>query len=194
MLQRILILQGHPDAAGGHLNHALAAAYREGAEQAGHLVQEIRLAELDFPLLRDPAQYHDPAVPDDIREAQRAIEAATHIVLFYPLWLGDMPALVKGFLEQVFRPAFVTGGDDMTGLRHTRLERHSARIVVTMGMPALFYRWFYRAHSLKSLERNVFRFAGFAPVRHTLIGRAGGGKRARRRRLRQMHALGRLAR
>jgi putative NADPH-quinone reductase len=39
-----------------------------------------------------------------------------------------------------------------------------------MGMPTLAYRLWYRAHSLKNLERNVFRFIGFAPVRSTLFG------------------------
>jgi putative NADPH-quinone reductase len=39
-----------------------------------------------------------------------------------------------------------------------------------MGMPALAYRWFYRAHSVKSLERNILGFVGFAPVHETLIG------------------------
>jgi hypothetical protein len=39
-----------------------------------------------------------------------------------------------------------------------------------MGMPSLFYRLVFRAHSLKSLERNILRFSGFAPVRHSIIG------------------------
>ena len=29
---------------------------------------------------------------------------AQHLVLMFPLWLGDMPALMKAFLEQVARP------------------------------------------------------------------------------------------
>jgi putative NADPH-quinone reductase len=39
-----------------------------------------------------------------------------------------------------------------------------------MGMPATVYRWYFRAHSLKSLERNILGFVGIAPVRETLIG------------------------
>jgi putative NADPH-quinone reductase len=39
-----------------------------------------------------------------------------------------------------------------------------------MGMPALVYRWYFRAHSIKSLERNVLGFVGLAPVTETLIG------------------------
>ena len=51
----------------------------------------------------------------------------------------------------------------------------SARIVVTMGMPGLFYRWYYCAHSLKSFERNVLRFCGVGPIRTSLIGWMGAG-------------------
>jgi len=39
-----------------------------------------------------------------------------------------------------------------------------------MGMPALAYRWYFRAHSLKSLERNILGFVGFGPINETLIG------------------------
>lgn len=50
------------------------------------------------------------------------------------------------------------------------LGGRSARIIVTMGMPAPFYRFFYRAHSLKSLARNLLGFVGIAPVRHSIVG------------------------
>jgi putative NADPH-quinone reductase len=39
-----------------------------------------------------------------------------------------------------------------------------------MGMPSLFYRWYFRAHSLKSLQRNILRFCGFRPVRASVVG------------------------
>ena len=50
----------------------------------------------------------------------------------------------------------------------------SARIVVTMGMPAFVYRWVFFVHSPKSLERNILRFAGISPVKVTLHGGWGG--------------------
>jgi putative NADPH-quinone reductase len=37
-------------------------------------------------------------------------------------------------------------------------------------MPALVYRAYFRAHSIKSLERNILGFVGIAPVNETLIG------------------------
>jgi putative NADPH-quinone reductase len=39
-----------------------------------------------------------------------------------------------------------------------------------MSMPALLYRWYYLAHSLRSLERNILGFCGIGPVKDTLIG------------------------
>jgi len=39
-----------------------------------------------------------------------------------------------------------------------------------MGMPTFFYKWFYRAHSLKSFERNILHFCGIRPVRATVVG------------------------
>lgn len=45
-----------------------------------------------------------------------------------------------------------------------------------MGMPALVYRWYFRAHSVKSLERNILGFVGIAPVHATLNGLTGDMK------------------
>ena len=45
----------------------------------------------------------------------------------------------------------------------------SARIIVTMGMPGSLYRWYFRAHSLHSLQRNILDFIGFRRVRALVI-------------------------
>jgi putative NADPH-quinone reductase len=58
------------------------------------------------------------------------------------------------------------------------LKGRSARVVVTMGMPSLFYKWFFRAHSLKALKRNILGFVGIAPIRQTVIGMSANLKPA----------------
>jgi putative NADPH-quinone reductase len=173
--RRILIIQGHPDASARHLCHALAEAYAEGALAGGHEVRTVDVARLDFPLLRSQHDWEHAPLPAGLQAAQADIAWAQHLVFFFPLWLGDMPALLKGFLEQVARPGFAFkaaagAGDNPFSVKG--LKGRSARVVVTMGMPALFYRWFFFAHSLRSLERNVLRFVGIAPVRQTLVGLA----------------------
>ncbi|MCA1247947.1 NAD(P)H-dependent oxidoreductase [Massilia sp. MS-15] len=173
MGKRILIIQGHPDSSQRHLCHALAEAYAEGARAAGHLVETFEPAQLAFPLLSDPADWQDGAVPAVLLPAQEAIARAQHLLLIYPLWLGDMPARLKGFLEQVLRPGFAIAREPGNPLRSGLLAGRSARVVVTMGMPAPLYRWFYRAHGLQLLRRNILQFAGIRPVATTVVGMAG---------------------
>ena len=177
MSKQILLIQGHPDKSQPHFAHALASSYRAGAEEAGYFVRQINVAELDFPLLRSQHEWEKGVLPASLESAQVDIAWAQHIVFFFPLWLGDMPALLKGFLEQVARPGFAftreVGGSPWG---KKALTGRSARVVVTMGMPALVYRWYFRAHSIKSLERNILGFVGIAPVHETLIGQAGDMK------------------
>ena len=171
MSKRILVIQGHPDGREPHLCHALADSYVNGAAEAGHSLRQINLAEIDFPLLRSQKEWEKGQLPASLKPAQNNIAWAEHIVYFFPLWLGDMPAVLKGFLEQVARPGFAfkreKGGNPWG---NKALTGRSARVVVTMGMPAIVYRWYFRAHSIKSLERNILGFVGIAPVHETLIG------------------------
>lgn len=173
MSKRILLIQGHPDASGPHLCHALEEAYARGAVEAGHEPRRINVAALDFPLLRSQHEWENDPLPPALADAQEAIKWCEHMVLFFPLWLGDMPALLKGFLEQVARPGFAFSREGKNPLANKGLTGRSARVVVTMGMPAMVYRWYFRAHSIKSLERNILGFVGISPVDETLIGMVG---------------------
>ena len=193
----LLVIQGHPDRSAKRFCRALAGAYVAGARDAGRGISTIDVTDLDFPVLRSRADWDSGALPRDIARAQERIDAASHLVIFYPLWLGAMPALLKAFLEQTLRPGFAFGGAGSganTGEWERQLTGKSARIVVTMGMPALVYRVWYRAHSLKALERNIHAFCGIGPIRETLIGNVEGcGRAARERWLAKLESLGREA-
>jgi Flavodoxin-like fold len=146
--KRIALIQGHPDALTHHLCHALAASYATGARDAGHQVRWIPVAELEFPMLRSQKAWESGELPPGLQQAQADILWAEHLVPFFPLWLGDMPALV--------------------------------------------YRLYFRAHSIKSLERNILGFVGIAPVHETLIGMVNNFKHEEDIRwLDKLHQLGR---
>ena len=187
-MSRILIIDGHPDPDRARFVHALADAYADGAALR-HEVRRIDLAGLDIPLIRSQSEWMETAPPPAMAEAQQAIAWAEHLVFLYPLWLGDVPALLKAFLEQVARPGFAIGYGE--GFPKGLLKGKSARVIVTMGMPGLFYSLVYRAHSLKSLERNILNFAGIKPVRHTIIGGVGGGPEHAAKWLERVRRLGR---
>jgi putative NADPH-quinone reductase len=146
---------------------------------------------LDLPLLRSRAAWEgEPAAPS-IAEAQATIAWAEHLLIIYPLWLGTMPALLKAFLEQVFRPGFAISAADEGKGWGRKLSGRSARIIVTMGMPSWLYRWYFGAHGLKSLEQGILAIVGIKPNRHTLIGMIEGmSDTARRKWLDRVRALG----
>ena len=192
---RIAIVQGHPDPSGERFGRALAQAYAAGAETAGHEVRTIDVATLDFPLVRGRDEWEQGLYPGLVRQVQDTIRRAEHLVILYPLWLGSMPALLKGFLEQVMRPGFAFSKVEAGKPWKRLLKGRSARIVVTMGMPALVYRWYFGAHSLKSLERNILGFVGIGPIRETLVGMVEAcGDAKRRQWLEKLQALGRAGR
>lgn len=194
MRKKILIIQGHPDRSHDHLCHALAASYEKGARESGYEVRTICIANIDFPILRTYEDFYSSKPIPVIEQCQGDIRWANHLVIVYPLWMGSMPALLKGFFEQVFRPGFametVDGGKKWIRL----LKGKSAHIVVTMGMPAIVYRWFYGAHGLKSLERNILKFTGVGPIRESLIGMVEECQEHRVRWLDKMFVLGKKGR
>ena len=194
-MTRITIIQGHPTSGPRHFCHVLADTYAQGAAEGRHEVRVVPVADLDFPLLRSKDDWEGALPPPAIAEAQQALAWAEHLVIIYPLWLGGMPALLKGFMEQAFRPAFMTGGGGPKASWKTALRGRSSRIVITMGMPAFAYRWYFGAHSLRSLKRSILSLVGIGPNRHTLIGTIEGMSDAKRKAwLAALHKLGTKAR
>ena len=193
MPRRILIIIGHPDPEPNRLCRVLAASYADGARSAGHEVRLVDVATLDFPLLRTMEEFNKRPMPVTLEDAAEAIRDAEHIVFVFPLWLGTMPALLKAFLEQVMRPgvafAYPEAGKD--GFAATLLKGRSARVVVTMGMPVFFYRFWYLGHGIAGMRRNILNFVGISPVRETLFGTVEGASEARREKWRaKMRLLG----
>ena len=136
MSKRILIIQGHPDASQPHFSHALASSYNVGAQSAGHSVKHANVAELDFPLLRSQKDFETGTVPTSLKPVQNDLLWAAHLIIFFPLLAGDMPALLKGFFEQLMRPSF--SGEHVSFFDKKVLSARSARVVVTMGCPPSF--------------------------------------------------------
>ncbi|HET9694462.1 MAG TPA: NAD(P)H-dependent oxidoreductase [Steroidobacteraceae bacterium] len=174
MKNRILIIDGHPDPKGSHFVHELAEYYRQGAKESGRQVRTLRVGELRFPLLRSARSYLSGKVPPTIAAAQKSILWADHVVVLYPLWLGTMPAKLKGFIEQVLRPGFAF--EQRGAGQHPRrlLKGRSARIVVTRGMPQLFDEVDRSPRSIRNVVADVLEICGVKPVRVTVIEGAEG--------------------
>jgi putative NADPH-quinone reductase len=163
------------------------------------VVDLIDIARLDFPLLRSADDFEHGEPPDSIRQAQLAIARCDHLVLLYPVWNSAMPALLKGFMEQTFRPSFIfpdaRPGEQLgffSALRQRKaLKGKTARIVVTMKMPAFIYRWYFHPRP----EKTTLSLSGVGPIRDSLIGLVDAQDGSKRRQwLARMRELGREAR
>lgn len=186
---RIAIIVGHPRK--DTYCEALGRAYEAGARAGGHETRLFVLARMSFdPILHEGFKSAQPLEPD-LEAAQAAIGWADHTVWICPLWMGSLPALLKGFIERIFQPGFAFAEAGAKGWRPL-LRGKSARIIMTMGMPGLVYRWWFGAHALKAFRRNILEFCGMRPVRTTLHGMIEAVPDERRRRwLDEAEAMGR---
>ncbi len=189
-MARIVIIVGHARTA--TFCEALGESYARGAKAGGHDVSLFVTSRMTFdPILHEGFERVQPLEPD-LLAAHDAMMAADHLVLIFPLWLGTLPAILKGFLERVLQPDLVEFSKQ--GKFAKLLKGKSARVIITMGMPGFVYRWWFGAHALKMLKRNVLRFMGVAPIRSMIYGNVEGvGAEGRRRWLAKMEELGRRA-
>jgi putative NADPH-quinone reductase len=188
-MSKVMIVVGHPQR--NTFCEALAKAYKAGAAAVGHEASLFILADMRFdPILREGYRQLQPLEPD-LRAAYEHLKACDHLVLVFPLWCGDMPALMKGFIERILQPDLIALEKTENAMNWSLFRDKSARIVMTMGMPVSIYRFWYRGHALKLLTRNILKFIGIAPVRHTLFGMLGSSKpHTRERWIRQVQQLG----
>jgi putative NADPH-quinone reductase len=173
-MKNITVVDGHPDPSRSRLTHALVDRYVEKAKATGLKVRRIDIARIEYPVLRSTSEFYNTPTPEPLRQAQADIAWADHIVFFYPLWHGNMPALLKAFIEQIFRPGFAVAYGGKQRFPKPLFKGKSAHVVVTMGMPAFVYRAFFGAYGVKSFERSVLAFCGISPITQTLLGGAGG--------------------
>lgn len=180
MPRRVAVFLAHPDPSPDRLCRVLATAYADSAAEAGHTVRFFDLAGIDIPYMRSKAEYDSGTVPAQLVEAAESIRWAEHVVFVFPLWLGTMPALLKSFLEQALRPGAAFAPAPPGHFAGTMLSGRSARLIVTMGAPALAYRLLYLSHGVAGMRRNILNFVGIKPVRETLFGMVDAADDAKR--------------
>lgn len=168
-MKHVLIINGNPDPSPERLSSALAKAYREGAESQGCLVRQINVGAWAVPPLTHAGEFLAEPTDKHVIEAQGAFLAADHIVFIFPLWLGAPPSALKAFMEHVACGSFLLETRPR-GFPKGRLKGRSARVIVTMGMPALAYRLFYRAHGVKAFNHSILGMAGIGPIATTYFG------------------------
>ncbi len=162
---KIYLLLAHPDK--DSLNGSLADAYEKSALEKGHEVRRQNLGEMAFdPILWEGYKVVQELEPD-LKQAQANILWCEHWVIFYPIWWGSVPAILKGFLDRALYSGFAYKYHDKGPLWDKLLKGRTAHIFTTCDAPWWWTYFQYRNSDLNTVKRATLEFCGISPVKVT---------------------------
>lgn len=133
----ILAILGHPDP--HSFNHALAQAVCRSLADNGHDVVFHDLCAEGFdPLLTAGEIPQQGVIPPAIARHCQQLQATEGIVIVHPNWWGQPPAIVKGWVDRVFRPGVAyrfVEGDSGEGVPVGLLKARAAIVLNTSNTP-----------------------------------------------------------
>jgi len=169
---KILVLLAHPQP--GSFNHALAERAVSTLAACGHEVVFHDLQAEGFDPVLPPAEIAtDAAIEPEIARHCEELAAAEGIVVVHPDWWGQPPAILKGWIDRVFRPEIAyrfLDGDSGEGIPEGLLKAKTAVVLNTSNTEpkrelAVF------GDPLEVLWKNcVFDFCGVEDVRRHNFG------------------------
>lgn len=133
----ILVILAHPQP--GSFNHAIAASVVHTLEGNGHTVvfHDLYTENFDSVLPGEEIAAGAP-VPPGILTYCRELAQADGIVIVHPNWWGMPPAILKGFVDRVFRPEVAykfLEGDSGEGVPLGFLKARAALVFNTSNTP-----------------------------------------------------------
>jgi len=165
MARRVLVIQGHPDAES--FNQALMKSYVTGAEATDCEVKILAVRDLKFDLIAHHEAKKVELEPD-LQQAQEWMTWAEHWVIFYPIWWGGMPALLKGFFDRSLTTGFAARYQD-NGIPIGLLKGRSVEVYNTTDTPPIAQWWYLRGDRAQ-IKRNILGFCGLTVKRHQALG------------------------
>lgn len=148
----------------------LADAYKKGAIEGGHKVQEINIYDLNF----DPFAYtfsslSSVTLEPDMQQVIHEILRCDHLVIFVPVYKLYVPSVLQSFFQQIFRtdyygkPLAAIWGDIPF------LHLKTARIISTLDKDSWLEFQKDRNARFHPLKKSVLEFMGFQKVRTTTV-------------------------
>ncbi len=134
---KMLVILGHPNP--NSLNHAIAAEVCDCLRENGHRVVFHDLcAEAFDPVLPRHEIPESISVADAIKHHCEALQSADGIVIVHPNWWGQPPAILKGWVDRVFRAGVAyrfEEGDNGEGIPIGLLNAKAAIVLNTSNTP-----------------------------------------------------------
>lgn len=155
---RILFVHAHP--VPESLGSALCAAAVEAARAKGHDIRLIDLHAEGFnPVMSADERrgYAEGApTPADLRPHVEALQWAEALVLVHPTWWYSQPAILKGWMDRVWRPGIAfTLHDEGQRLRPALTNIRLIGVITTFGSPWWFWTFLIGAPGRKIVLRGL---------------------------------------
>jgi putative NADPH-quinone reductase len=169
MAKKVLIINGNPARKRQSLCASIAESYASGAIKSGHKADVVHLHKLSFdPILHEGYLGHQELEPD-LQLLQKKMVEADYLVFVFPLWLALPPALFKGFIERIIAKGFAYEYEGIRPKALPALKGKVAKIIITCGMPAFFYKWFSGQHSSRAIK-TIFSMCGIKNTSTKVFG------------------------
>jgi NAD(P)H dehydrogenase (quinone) len=169
---KILVILGHPDPSS--FNHALAHALCKTLRIAGHEVifHDLCAEGFDACLPKDEIS-RGRQLPPLIQKHCEELRSADGIVVIHPNWWGMPPAIVKGWIDRIFRPdvayRFIEG-DNGEGVPVGLLKAKAAIIFNTGNTPWEREKTVFGDPLQGIWEKCIFDLCGVKVVKRKLFG------------------------
>ena len=133
----VLVIVAHPDR--GSFNHAIAETAVRVLQRNGYSVRFRDLYREEFPPVLPGEEIPKGAtLPGGIGEHCAEVASARGFVIVHPNWWGQPPAILKGWIDRVFRPGAAyefEEGDGGEGVPVGLLKAEAAVVFNTSNTP-----------------------------------------------------------
>ena len=169
---KLLVVFAHPNHQS--LSYAFLQKVIQGSEENERIdeIEVLDLYEEGFdPVLRfnEQKRRRDMHIDPRLAKYREQLLRADKIVLVYPIWWGRPPAMLLGYIDQMFASGFAYR-DKKGLLPEGLLKGRSVVCVSTMKGPALYpLFWLHNAHKVL-MRRALFRFVGIKRVKFFEFG------------------------
>jgi NAD(P)H dehydrogenase (quinone) len=158
---KVLVILAHPKLSS--FNAAIAQTVVQTLEACNHEVFFHDLYRENFePVLQAEEINKEASLPAAIMQHSAELTSAAGIIIIHPSWWGQPPAILKGWLDRVFRleVAYHLPGEAGQGNPQGLLQAQVALVFTTSNTPPLREIDFYGDPLQNIWENCVFRVCG----------------------------------
>lgn len=168
---KVTIVYAHPW--NGSYNHVILERSVQALKKK-HGVEVIDLNKDRFnPVLneQDLSVYKDGKYFDEkVKAYQEILNKTDYLVLIYPTWWADIPAILKGFFDKVLLKNWAWTTTDRGFPKGLLTHIKGVTIITTMTGPSLYYNLIVGNPMKGSLVKGTMKFCGMKKVKVIKVG------------------------